>query len=196
MKTFLKFATIVTICFASWWCTSALMAQQRKKPARTGQAGTVTTSKGTTVTTPKGTTVTTPTEAFLSQPGTIAIDSDVLIATASIKSCKVEVADGMVTVNAQVSLSNRLRKDVYIWRLSLLDARGKVLDQIVYDNQIFGMEADGAMEPTFSEAAPLVPGTSLVQLSLFAFRPGTDLTIFKDQQASEGYTILRRVTKL
>ena len=102
----------------------------------------------------------------------------------------------MVVVSAQAFMADRRRAIPFVWRLSLLDADNKTLDSTLYDQQIFMMEEDGEMEPTFNEAFNLVPGAVAVQLSLFSFPEGTDMAVLKDPQRSAGYKVVQGVRPL
>ncbi len=194
MRRAFKFASLVPICLLTWFSTNAILAQfQRQIPKKTpvamqALAPSLLQGKVSAVEYEAGQK---PVQS--AQPLDAA---SVPVANQHLLSFKMEVAGGTATVAAQVSLSDQQGRNLYLWRLSLLDGQGDTLDQIIYDHQTFGMEADGVMEPTFHEVVDLLPGAKMVQLSLFAFPPGTDLGIFRDPAASNGYLVIRRVQGL
>jgi hypothetical protein len=188
MKMFMKLISVVFACFVSWLATSTLMGQNRDQcdPGISGVDSVVTQVDDC------------GDEEYTAKAAKARFDAldEKPIAMGSLDSFAVNVVEGKAVVAAQVSLAESRPGFSYLWRLRILDPGKKVVANRYYDHQIFRMEDDGFMQPTFKEIVELPDGWSYVQLSLFTFPKETDPASLTDEKTAEGFLNLRGVNKV
>lgn len=215
MRTFfLKSAILVTVGYLAWMVTSAVVAQQAKKPAPrpVDTKKVVRNAEGTRIV------VGSPTGwreldngGIFSGFGPMGSEPPWLAAhiaahaaqpmqtsytSADISRIDVTVNDGVATVSAVASLIDRRVGVKFLWHLRVTSTDRKTLARQVYAHQVFNVPRGEQVAPTFQDTIAVPPGKSLVELTLYAFGEGTDMNVFNDEKAAEGYKSARAWRKV
>jgi len=109
---------------------------------------------------------------------------DKIMASFGVPNLSIEVQGGQAVISAQASYQSKLMDLLHVWRVRVLDLNGNEISKFVYDHQVFAMEADHFMEPTFHDVIDLPAGESVVELAMFWFNKKEDLSFLRNEGLS------------
>ncbi len=109
------------------------------------------------------------------------------VASTSIHDMQISTLQGSAMINAIARMTDSRPGIIYVWRLRNISLDNKVVWKTLYADQLFTMEADGQMEPTFQEVIEVPAGESKIELTLYALPKGTNLGVLDDEEAARSY---------
>jgi len=105
--------------------------------------------------------------------------------------------DGQAIIQSGVSISLKGPAQKFVWHVRILDSTAtKVLDQKLYDDQVFQTNLDGTHLSNFGDILPLPPGKSRVQLRLYALPINVNMTSLLSEKKARPYVVLQDYTDL
>ena len=177
-------------CLVTWFVTRSLMAQVRGKRAvgTAAIAPSYPIAGKTAVTLPAGTP---PPAQVQLPPGLTALPAEPTIFEMRLTGYRQTLVGNQLRVETSVDITDRRPGMSYVWVLTASPGGGPVGEPIgpptikrVYDHQMFDVAATGQGSPTFSETIELPSGRHFVQVALYVFRKGEDLSFLDDPQAA------------
>ena len=190
----LRVAVLAFVCLVTWSITKSLMAQVRSKEVTGSMSAAlpVPLAGKTVASTPLG-----------GQPANQAPPA----AGAAVVPDEPPVAAFRLLGHQQTLIGDRLKVDVsadivdrrdgvsYVWVLTAAPDRGGVAVgpptvKVVYDQQVFDVAATGQGAPTFSDVVVLPSGSHFVEVGLYGFPKGHDLSFLDDLAAARSNILI------
>ncbi len=192
MKIFSRSAYFAGVCVLTWMLTSSMFAQQPRKQKPQSSISTRTfvnpptsVSKVTTVERDPGVTI-----------PPVKLGTSQWFAEAHMRSGEIILANGLAKVRAHVSMADRRKGMMYLWRLRVVDPQEIPLAGRVYDDQIFAMDSNGQKEIDFEEKVEVPLGARRIELVLYEKPPGKDLSFLENDDTARANQMIRLVRLL
>lgn len=158
----LRLAVLTPVILLTWFFTSSLVAQQRRKAtdSATEARATETSRQGT------------PQQFQVSQTKPARY-----IYRYALQSYAVTPDENGVQVAASVDMTDTVGDKSYVWRLQVFrEGEVEPSSDVLYGRQVFSIHPSGKMNPTFTETLQLPEGNHRVLLTLYALPKGFDLS--------------------
>ena len=168
----LKVGYVAGISFVTWFVTSGILARNASARAQAQAGQTPDGEKISKTIVPAG-------EAAGAKGGG---DTSRIVAKSHLETFQVTADGPQVKIFSSVSLMNKHRAGVYMWRLRAYQDGLEVAQlDTFYKDQIFEVPPSGLMNPTFTETIQLPQGKHRVQLTLHHMEKGYDLNQMIDE---------------